>query len=80
MKHKTEFDDRPLPHTTAMKEPENRFNDARRRYEGTMGAAVVSHATVPYIWYASFYNGPVLNGGSQEFGGGIKGPFFSSYG
>ena len=42
MKHKTEFDDRPLPHTAAMKEPENRFNDARRRYEGTMGAAVVS--------------------------------------
>ena len=48
MKHKTEFDDRPLPHTAAMKEPENRFNDARRRYEGTMGAAVVS-ATAPCV-------------------------------
>jgi hypothetical protein len=47
MKHKTEFDDRPLPHTAAMKEPENRFNDARRRYEGTMGAAVVISA--PHI-------------------------------
>ena len=44
MKHKTEFDERPLPHTAKMDEPENRFNAARKRYEGPMGAAVVRAA------------------------------------
>ena len=63
MKHKTEFDDRPLPHTAAMKEPENRFNDARRRYEGTMGAAVVRAANWRLMAFASITLSVFLGGG-----------------
>lgn len=53
MKHKSEFDAPPLPHTRASMEPATRFTEARKRYEGTMGAAVVRAANWRLIAFAA---------------------------
>ena len=63
MKHRTEFDLPPLPHTRAMDEPETVFTQARRRYEGTMGAAVVRAANWRLIAFAAIGLSVLLGGG-----------------
>ena len=63
MKHKTEFDNPPLPHTRSMDEPATTFTEARRKYEGTMGAAVVRAANWRLIAFAAIGLSVFLGGG-----------------
>ena len=63
MNHKTEFDAPPLPHTHPMDEPATTFTEARRRYEGTMGSAVVRAANWRLVAFAAIGLSVFLGGG-----------------
>ena len=63
MNQKTEFDKPPLPHTLPQYDPPNRFNDARRKYEGYIGNAVVRAANWRLIAFCAIGLSFLLGGG-----------------